>query len=199
MQENVDHPLIARIRECLATHAPLEDQTSGARAAAVAIVLRPRGGDIDVLFIRRAEYHLDPWSGQVAFPGGRQEPSDMDLLETALRETMEEVGADLHGNFELLGRLDDLHSQTVQLPNVFIRPYVIAVHDIPDFHLSLEVADAFWVPLGFLKSSSSWQRTTVQARGLSFDVRACLFEGKIIWGMTERILSQLLDLTETAT
>ncbi len=198
MPDIVDHPLIARIRECLATHVAREDGTSDARAAAVAIVLRPRGDDIDLLFIRRAEYHLDPWSGQVAFPGGRHEPSDADLLETALRETMEEIGADLHGKFELLGRLDDLHSQTVKLPNVFVRPYVIAVHDVPYFRLSLEVADAFWVPLAYLKSSSSWQRTTVQARGLSFDVRACLFEGKIIWGMTERILSQLLDLTATA-
>lgn len=197
MAEIADHPLIARIRERLAAHNPLEDGTSKARAAAVAIILRPRSSDLDVLFIRRAEYHLDPWSGQVAFPGGRHEPADGDLLDTAMRETMEEIGVELRGRFELLGRLDDLHSPTIKLPNVFVRPYVIAVRDVADFQLSHEVAEAFWVPLSFLTALSSWQQTSVQARGLSFDVRACLFDGKIIWGMTERILTQLLDLTST--
>ncbi len=195
MTETSDHPLIAQIRERLAAHIPLEQAISEARPAAVAIMLRPRGSDIDVLFIRRAEYHLDPWSGQVAFPGGRQEPADADLLHTAMRETLEEIGIDLRGSFDLLGRLDDLHSQNVKLPNLFVRPYVIAVRDLAHFQLSDEVAEAFWVPLSFLTSISSWHRTTVQARGLSFDVRACLFDGKIIWGMTERIVTQLLELT----
>lgn len=189
-----EHPLLVRIRERLAAHSPLEDHTDEARAAAVAIILRLRNSEIDVLFIKRAEYHLDPWSGQVAFPGGRHEPDDEDLLGTALRETREEIGVDLRGNFDLLGRLDDLHSQTVKLPNVFVRPYVIAVGELPPFHLSSEVAEAFWVPLSFLTTLSSWEQTSVQARGLSFEVRACLFDGKIIWGMTERILTQLLNL-----
>ncbi|MBA3657015.1 MAG: CoA pyrophosphatase [Gemmatimonadaceae bacterium] len=198
MRDNSSHPLIERIRERLATHVPVVDRTSEARAAAVAIVLRPRGADVDVLFIKRADYELDPWSGQVAFPGGRHEPADKDLLETALRETTEEIGVDLRGHFDLLGRLDDLHSQTVKLPNVFVRPFVIAAHEVGAFHLSPEVADAFWVPLSFLTTASNWQRTEVSARGLSFDVTACLFEGRIIWGMTERILTQLLELAVTA-
>lgn len=191
----MSHPAIAHIRERLATHSPLADRTSKARAAAVAIVLQPRDDDVDVLFIRRAEYALDPWSGQVAFPGGRHEPGDPDLLDTALRETLEEIGLDLRGRFELLGQLDDLHSRTVKLPNVFVRPYVVAVENVGRFELSSEVADAFWVPVSHLRHPDSWRLTTVTARGLSFDVNACHFEGKVIWGMTERILSQLLELT----
>lgn len=194
MPDTPDNPLIERIRERLATHVPVVDETSDARAAAVALVLRPRGADVDILFITRAEYELDPWSGQVAFPGGRREPADGELLETALRETMEEIGIDLRGRFALLGRLDDLRSKTVKLPNVFVRPFVLKVGDIEGFQLSPEVADAFWVPLSFLTTASSWKPTKVRARGLLFDVNACHFEGRIIWGMTERILSQLLHL-----
>ncbi len=194
MSEPLDHPLIAHVRERLAAHVPVEDRTREARPAAVAIVLRPRESDVDILFIKRAEYALDPWSGQVAFPGGRQESADQDLLETALRETREEIGVDLHGRFELLGRLDDLHSKTVMLPNVFVRPFVLAVAELEGFQLSSEVAKAFWVPISYLMAPSNWQQTQVRARGLYFDVHACEFAGQTIWGMTERILTQLLGI-----
>jgi len=194
MRSPAEHPLIAHVRTRLAQHAPVEESDRDARPAAVAIALRPDGDDLDVLFIRRAEYASDPWSGQVAFPGGRQEPGDTDLLETALRETREETGIDLRSTGQVIGRLDDLHSRTIRLPNVFVRPYVLATGDVESFQLSSEVADAFWVPLSVLKNGASWRLTTVQARGLTFDVSACHFEGMVIWGMTERILSQLLLL-----
>lgn len=194
MTRQFSHPSIALIAQRLAGHVPVADFTSEARAAAVAIILKPRENDLDLLFIRRAEYESDPWSGQVAFPGGRHEPHDADLLDTALRETREELGLDLRGSYELLGQLDDLHSKTVRLPNVFVRPFVIGVNDVGTIQRSPEVADAFWVPLSHLQDASAWLPTTVTARGLSFDVTACHFDGKIIWGMTERILSQLLSL-----
>src|SRR5689334_10230467 len=78
------------------------------RFAAVAAVLRDRGGEAEVLLIRRAQKETDPWSGHMAFPGGRQDPSDRDLLHTAVRETEEEVGLELRPEEHLIGRLDDL-------------------------------------------------------------------------------------------
>jgi 8-oxo-dGTP pyrophosphatase MutT (NUDIX family) len=161
-------------------------------------VLRPTGDDVEVLFIKRAEYAGDPWSGQVAFPGGRHEPGDTSLLGTAIRETSEEIGVDLT-DAEVLGTLDDLHSRTVKLPNVFVRPFVLTVPELGGMELSSEVAEAFWVPISVLRAEASWRATTVSARGLSFDVRACHFEGQVIWGMTERILSQLLEIAFPAT
>jgi 8-oxo-dGTP pyrophosphatase MutT (NUDIX family) len=184
---------IARIGERLAAYHPTLHSGGEARAAAVAIVLRPDADDVHVLFIKRAEYELDPWSGQVAFPGGRHEPGDNDLLDTAIRETAEEIGVDLR-SAELLGTLDDLHSRNVKLPNVFVRPFVMRFDTDQPFELSSEVADAFWVPLSVLRAESSWRATSVSARGLSFEVQACHFEGRVIWGMTERILSQLLNI-----
>lgn len=150
-------------------------------------------GELSVLFIRRAEYAADPWSGQIAFPGGRHEPGDSDLFATALRETLEETGVDLRAA-EVLGTLDDLHSTNPGLPNIFVRPFVLAVVETGQMKLSAEVADAFWVPLSVLRDATVWREATVTARGRTFPVRACHFEGRLIWGMTERILSQLLTL-----
>lgn len=193
MDGKLDHPIIRQIRERLSAHDPVPHPEGTARAAAVALVLRPVGDDVEVLFIKRAEYAGDPWSGQVAFPGGRHEPGDPSLLGTALRETSEEIGVDL-SDAEVLGTLDDLHSRTVKLPNVFVRPFVLTVPQLGGMELSSEVAEAFWVPVSVLRTEASWRATTVSARGLSFDVRACHFEGQVIWGMTERILSQLLEI-----
>jgi 8-oxo-dGTP pyrophosphatase MutT (NUDIX family) len=193
VSERGGEQLIAQIGARLAAHIPVPHPEDEARAAAVAIILRPEEDDLHVLFIKRAEYEHDPWSGQVAFPGGRYEVGDGDLLETALRETSEEIGVNLRGA-RLLGRLDDLHSRNVKLPNLFVRPFVLSAADTLAFELSSEVADAFWVPLSVLRAEASWRATTVRARGLSFEVRACDFEGRIIWGMTERIVSQLLQL-----
>lgn len=194
MERKADHPTIAQIRAKLAEHQPVPHPASEARAAAVAIVLRPERDDVQVLFIKRAEYEQDPWSGQVAFPGGRHEPGDRNLLETAIRETREEIGVDLSAATEVIGRLDDIHSRTVKLPNVYVRPFVLSLSHNLDFTLSREVAAAFWVPLSLLRDQASWRPTTVKARGLSFDVRACEFQGHTIWGMTERITSQLLHI-----
>ncbi|MCA9639821.1 MAG: NUDIX domain-containing protein, partial [Myxococcales bacterium] len=74
----------------------------GGRFAAVAAVLRPTDADTEVLLIRRAEHEGDPWSGHMAFPGGRHDPTDPDLLTTARRETLEEVGLDLSRRARLL-------------------------------------------------------------------------------------------------
>ena len=82
-----------------------------ARLAAVAAVLRVVD-EPELLFIKRAEVAHDPWSGHVAFPGGRMEPDDESLEATAIRETFEELSLDLKAG-QMLGRLDDLLEHAV--------------------------------------------------------------------------------------
>src|SRR5262245_33219350 len=92
--------------------------------AAVALILREREDAVEALFIQRAVREGDPWSGQVALPGGRRDDGEADLAETVVRETREEIGIDLRTQGELVGALDELRPRTPVLPPVIVRPYV---------------------------------------------------------------------------
>ncbi|HYT81815.1 MAG TPA: CoA pyrophosphatase [Gemmatimonadales bacterium] len=165
--------------------------------AAVAIVLREEaaggGGGLETLFIHRAERPGDTWSGQIAFPGGRKEPGDADLRATALRETQEEIGVDLAGA-EALGVLDDMHPRTPVLPPVVVRPFVFGVVDRPTLTLSAEVQDAFWVSFRALSAPEARREVTIRHRGAARTFPAYVLGNHTIWGMTERILTPLLEL-----
>jgi 8-oxo-dGTP pyrophosphatase MutT (NUDIX family) len=192
------HPEIAKLHTVLKSHKAVRaDNDEGIRRAAVALIFR--AGELgmpELLFIRRADYPADPWSGQVAFPGGREETGDVNLANTAIRETREEIGLDLDRHGTVIGMLDDLRPTTVRLPAIIVRPYVVLLKRLQDLLLSDEVAMAFWVPLEALRQVESWRDTAVLARGVQLNTRAFHHQGQIIWGMTERILAQLLALLE---
>lgn len=194
LQRTLADPEVVRIAQSLASRAGIGAPDPDARSAAVALVLRAaelRG--LELLFIRRAEYAEDPWSGQVAFPGGRHEPGDESLERTAIRETWEETGIDLAASGAILGALDDVRPNTVRLPRIVVRPFVAAVSADAEIEESGEVAEAFWVPLDALREESGWSETEVDARGIALRVRAFQHGDHIVWGMTERIVRQLLE------
>ena len=94
--------------------------------AAVSLILR-EGKELEVLLIKRAEIEGDPWSGQMALPGGRKDASDSSLLQTAMRETEEEVGLSLESEAVPLGRLEPTIPATHRLPPITIFPFVFRV------------------------------------------------------------------------
>lgn len=131
--------------------------------------------------------------GEISFPGGRQDREDVDLLETALRETEEEIGVD-RGEIELLGQLDDTRTRA---SNYLIRPYVGALprgRDVEFAHAPREVKELLQVPLPHLLSeeAAAWQ--VVEENGEPVPTRAFMYGEHLIWGATARILSQLVDL-----
>lgn len=165
--------------------------------AAVAIVLRPGGGgELELLLIKRAEFEGDPWSGHVAFPGGRREPGDHSLADTAVRETWEETAIHIGRTGQLLGALDEISPTNPMAHRVVVRPYVAAV--TPDVTIveSPEVAAAFWVPLGALRTETSWIHADVRAHGLDLRVPAFAHGDYVVWGLTERILRAFLALRD---
>ncbi|MEO8578344.1 MAG: CoA pyrophosphatase, partial [Gemmatimonadales bacterium] len=163
------------------------------KKAAVAILIRlGEGNEPEVFFIQRASYEGDPWSGQIAFPGGRREPQDESLLDTAIRETFEETAIDLRSAAQMIGALDDLRPQTIHLPSIVVRPFVFLVSEASEPILSSEVASCFWVPLSVLLDRSVWRDATVRARGMEMSRFAFHHQGYVVWGMTERLLSALL-------
>ena len=166
------------------------------KKAAVAAVLTPslHAPSLDILFIRRAEHPNDPWSGHMAFPGGRHEPGDASLLATAMRETREELGLDLAGA-HLLGRLDDLATHRAGL---MVRPFVFAIDRPPPLRGNYEVAETLWAPVlplmqGERNAEYPYLHEGQQLRFPAYDV-----EGRIVWGLTYRMLQSLFAMLAKA-
>jgi 8-oxo-dGTP pyrophosphatase MutT (NUDIX family) len=195
----LENHTLRKIRASLAAHpAASAPDEAGVRKAAVALVFRLAEHDdsVELLLIKRAEYPGDPWSGQIAFPGGREEPGDHSLAATAIRETREETGIDLERDGMILGTLDDLRPRTVRLPAIVVRPFVAILDAREPLELSPEVALAFWVPFGEIAGTDSWQSDTVFARGVQINARVFKHRDHVVWGMTERIMTQLLTVLE---
>jgi 8-oxo-dGTP pyrophosphatase MutT (NUDIX family) len=194
------HPLLTGLAAALARRpgirvVPRSDEPAPRRAA-VALALREAlNGQLELLLIKRAEYAGDPWSGQVALPGGRHEPADPSLEATAVRETFEETGVDLATSGTLLGTLDEIYPRTPVLPPIVVRPHVFAVTRPVELTLSDEVAAAFWIPVEWLRDPAASVETTVVVRDQERRV-SCFRHGEhVIWGLTERVLRQLVELT----
>lgn len=155
---------------------------------AVALIIDPsrRGGAI--LMIRRRERGDDPWSGQIAFPGGHKSLADRDLLETAMREAMEEVGVYLKDH-ELLGNLPILTARTQRMR---VLPVIFQLKSAITIRANAEVTETFWVPLRDLEKFEVGYREVKVKEG-SLTVPAYEYEGHVIWGLTFRILNLLLN------
>lgn len=178
----------------LARHAPFEERDEpGLRWAAVALVLHgAQVRDAELLFIRRAERAGDPWSGHVAFPGGRHDATDPSLEFTARRETHEELGLVLGERGRLLGRLDDLRPRSVALPPIVVRPFVYAVAEPVVLAPNAEVRSAFWTPVTRLLDPVVRSEHQVAHGDVRYRMPAYRLGEDVVWGMTERIVTQFL-------
>ena len=121
------------------------------------------------------------------------EASDESLQATAIRETNEELSLDLTAG-QILGRLDDLAPRSPVLPPIIIRPFVALVAPDVELQLNREVASAFWVPLSEFRDPKAQVEHEVTRQGASMRFPAFLVRQHIVWGLTERIVSQLLPL-----
>ena len=183
----------ARIRSRLAArpHAALPHPAT--RHAAVAAVLRYEP-EPEVLLIRRTERPGDPWSGHMAFPGGRRDAGDPDLAATAVRETREEVGVDLAASAEALGRLDEFQALGRGAPvDLAIVPFVFALHARVVVTPNAEVAEAMWAPVGpMLRGEVAAVRPYVW-NGREMQLPAFRVAGHLVWGLTYRMLETLFE------
>ena len=141
-----------------------------------------------MLFIKRASRDGDPWSGQIALPGGRRDAGDATLEDTAARETLEEVGVDLRREGEFLGALDEVRPRTPVLPPVIVQPFVATLAGDVEIAASAEVAEHFWAPLDAVLDPSATRETDIVVRGVQMQRPAIHYAGYQVWGMTEYIL-----------
>jgi 8-oxo-dGTP pyrophosphatase MutT (NUDIX family) len=183
-------PSLDEIRRHLAGYSAQRLTGDGRRRAAVAMVLRPAADGPEVLFIERAQRRGDPWSGHMAFPGGRIEPGDPHVRFTAERETREEVGVDLAGA-ETLGRLDDLQGhRAAGATGLVISAFVYHLPSTPPLVLNHEVREAFWFPLRALREPERRVELPIpQLAGVRYPgVVVGEPDRHVVWGLTYRFL-----------
>ena len=158
--------------------------------AAVALLLKPRRGDYDLLLVKRVENPSDTWSGHMALPGGKRDPKDASLKETVTRETLEETGVTLGDKCQFLGVLDAV--RTDLKPDFKILPFVVLLEGEPRLKLNKAELETFiWVPYEEVFRSKG----TAQ---FSFGkVPAYILADAIVWGVTYNILSEFIEVVET--
>ena len=186
---------LKRISEMLAERTDAMSDSGGRTRAAVAMILHQAADDVEILFIQRAAHDLDPWSGHIAFPGGKLEEDEL-VCQAACRETLEEIGVDL-GQGRYLGRLSDIIGANLPvrvscclfgMDRMSFRPV-----------LNEEVCDLFWIPLSELRDPGRHLQTSVAFDEKTFDVpaiRLSVDDKPVLWGITYRLVMQFLRILE---
>ena len=160
----------------------------------MALVLREVEGDLEALFIRRAEHEDDPWSGDLAFPGGRIDPTDADGRAAAERETLEEVGLDLTTG-RPIGRISDVLGFA---ESIRVSGYVYAIEGDPPLVPNYEVREAFWSPLSHSDDPARQemrdftymdQTSAMPTIRLLEDPRA-----PVLWGITYKFMDDFMGV-----
>lgn len=185
-----------RIAERVAQREDTSEKFSGdRRRASVAMILHQGECDVEMLFIQRAAHDLDPWSGHIAFPGGKLEEGELEC-QAARRETREEIGIDLQQGI-YLGRLSDIIGANLPvrvsccLFGVDRRRYRPVLNE--------EVRDLFWVTLSELRDPERHLRSSVAFDDKRLEVPAIRLpvdDKPLLWGITYRLVMQFLSLLE---
>ncbi|MGH7480665.1 MAG: NUDIX hydrolase [Longimicrobiales bacterium] len=186
---------IDALRQTLCARTPrVAERAATTGEAAVALVLRERD-PLELLLIHRVDRPDDPWAGHMAFPGGGRQHDDADLLATALRETREEVDLRIDRALDVLGPLDEIAPMSPRLPPLVIAPFVVRIdHDAEPVPDPREVQAAIWIPLPALRDDAAIGEVLIELEGGPRSFPAFLYQEYEIWGLTQRILRQLLDL-----
>jgi 8-oxo-dGTP diphosphatase len=181
---NLDYPdKLQNLRSAL---RPISEEQRA--SAAVALLLRKNDQDLQVLVVKRAEIDSDPWSGQIALPGGKRDPKDQSLTETIVRETREETNIDLHEHSRFFGTM--AAQTSTPRPEMRILPFVIFLEQNPSIKLGAELQDFAWISLYGLNQHKGSVRFSFR------QFPAYLIGDMIIWGLTYRILEDFTQILE---
>ncbi len=187
-----------KIENRLARHRPARKWLRPLmKRSAVAMILRERQGRLCILMIKRAEREGDPWSGQMAFPGGRMDPEDAHGFAVAVRETREEIGLDLPSTAAPIGRLSEIRARPRRgMFGLAVSPFVFRLDREAEFSPNYEVAEVVWVPLGYLLDTDNRERMHWQRGRTSLTLPCYYYGGRRIWGLSLMMLDELMDVVE---
>ncbi|MBZ5728380.1 MAG: CoA pyrophosphatase [Acidobacteriia bacterium] len=161
--------------------------------AAVAVV-HARGAAESILLIRRSEREEDSWSGHWSLPGGRRDPQDRDLLDTARRELAEECGIRL-SRAAVEAELPAMVARRRVKPYILVTPFVFRVSgELAAVVDPREAVEALWIPLGALRDPARHSLRCVPGRPAELLFPAIELKGAPLWGFTYRLLTDWLGL-----
>jgi len=166
----------------------MDDVVAEQAVAAVAVIEVGRKLDCSVLVLQRVVHPEDPWSGQLAFPGGRKEVSDENLFATCLRETREECGIELQAS-ELVKPLPASYAGRVANRLTLVQPYYFRREIAPKIELQqTEMRAYFWLPLQYFLDVDQHETSEIAAGRIFPCIRV---EGWPLWGFTYEVLRSL--------
>lgn len=158
------------------------------RKSAILILFYPYQGEIYLPLILRPQYD-GVHAGQMAFPGGRMERTDENLIRTALREAQEEIGIRVT-DVRVLGQLTELF---IPPSNFFVQPVIGVMNHRPDFYPDpREVEQVVEVPLETLLDETIVGDTQIDVRGVLIDAPFFQIQNHKVWGATAMMISELL-------
>ena len=163
--------------------------------SAVALILREDESGLRILMIKRAERDGDPWSGHMAFPGGRMDSVDRHGYDVAVRETEEEIGLTLTSDDACMGRLSEImtHAQWLRRPMV-VSPYVFRLDRDVSFKPNYEVAEVVWIPMDYLLDLNNRERMVWNRGSVEIPLSCYMYNGYRIWGLSLMMIDELLAL-----
>ena len=190
---------IENIKEALGAYDPVRHPTGkNTRRAAVAAILKREANHTEALFILRAPKEGDPWSGQMAFPGGHIEAYDASTKDAAIRETQEEIGLDLNVHGTYLGALDEVKANPRRRKiDMVVSPHVFLLNT-PDVEFSpnYEVADVLWGSLDDMYHGRVETETEFAMNDIVQSFPGYAVGGQVVWGLTMRMLDHVFTLLD---
>ena len=159
--------------------------------ASVLLLLYPKDGEYCILLNKRSD-QVEHHKGEISLPGGARDPEDRDSLETALRETEEEMGIQ-RGDVTVLGELDEVATRSRFLVQVFAGTIEYPYKFKPS---AIEIAEVLEVPISALRDPANLRVETHLGNGTSVTSYAYAYNQHLIYGATAKILQQFLELLE---
>jgi 8-oxo-dGTP pyrophosphatase MutT (NUDIX family) len=196
LEERMSHPLPGHNAHLTMAHVTRQryvDAPVGARQAAVLVALFPKNEEWHVVFIERNANDRDHHGGQISFPGGKAEPSDLSMLATALREAEEEVGIGQE-QVKVLGKLTELY---IPVSNFQVHPFLGYLEASPSYRLQLEeVNEVLEVPLSHFRLPGIRKFTDIRIAPQITLKQVPYFDvqGRVLWGATAMMLNELLEI-----
>lgn len=181
--------MLETLKRSLASQQEPFHSDSKKRRGAVGVLIKEEAEDLWLLMIKRGENPRDPWSGQMAFPGGHADSRDGTLFDTVAREAVEEVGINVH-NQQFLGCLRNVEPRNSPM---VVTPFIFLITERVHPTTSREAKEILWIPLSFLLDPRNISSIVVPIGGEEVSMGCYRYSNRIIWGMSFRIIQEIFS------